>query len=175
MPCSNELILALRPFDLGPLAARLGVPFDPAKAYTEPEFRGQVEEPIINVLHGVLRSVSINLLSAHFSNCQTTSNRRDHLRVKTPAGPREFQPFAAYLYGDAGEVGDVWPENFVFGISLASRYFPIWLDWRDENGTAGDFFFDAETEAMIAEARVAIVAAIPEFAAAFIAVKQIFY
>jgi hypothetical protein len=37
--------------------------------------------------------------------------------------------------GDEGEIGDIYPDTFVVGVSISSRYVPTYLDWQDENGT----------------------------------------
>lgn len=78
------------------------------------------------------------------------------IHANTPAGRREFSTFSIGLHGD--EEG---PQTM--GISISSRYFPKWLDWRFEYGGSNDpVYFDAPTLEMMGKAKAALGAVIPE-------------
>ena len=175
MPYSNVLLLTISHEASASLARRLGAPVD-AGRFTEERYRSQVEEPLHKLLAPALHAAHLEVLAAHFPDVHEARGRwGNEIVATTPAGRRTFHPFEFYLYGDEGECGDAWPTDFLPGVSLVSRYKPTFLDWRDDVGTAGDFVFNAETMAMIEEARTAIAARVPEFAEAIVAVKFLFY
>jgi len=93
-----------------------------------------------------------------------------YIVTETPEGKRELSPFAISTFGDEDN-----PHEYM-GISIYSRYFPTWLDWRYEYGGSGTSIkFDAESMEMIDEARSAIGEIIPEVLDAEIVIVQQFY
>lgn len=56
-----------------------------------------------------------------------------YFNVDTPAGRRECSPFrlGMALYGEMGYDFPAVP----IGVALSGRYFPTFLDYRDESGT----------------------------------------
>lgn len=90
------------------------------------------------------------------------------LRAVTPAGPRFMAAFSLALAGDADEIGDPWPDGFSLGVTIATRYAPTWMDWRDEYGI-DQYRHD---ERLYTLARQAIVAVVPEMADAGLLVRM---
>ena len=82
----------------------------------------------------------------------------------TLEGPREFSTFS---------ISEAGPEDgpFTYGISILSRYFPVWVDWREVSGGSNDpVIFNRETLGMANSARSAIETVIPEIRTAPLAV-----
>jgi hypothetical protein len=176
MPLSNELVLGFRPVDLGPLCARYGIPFDPAGLDDNDAIENfkPTAEALAEAMSDDLRQAHRALLSGYFGT-SVKEDEHGYFDLVTPAGARKFSVFRAEPY--IGEAYEFWyaPENSFFGVALASRYFPVWLDWREEHGTDGCFVLDAELSALVEEARTAIAKHIPEFAGAIIALEPVFY
>lgn len=184
MPVSNEFLLALDLADLKPVAERLGVAWrepeqDPHDSYAaESAWSETVFAPVAARLDSEIRCVQRELLERRFGAVRDHPDRHrlgDYLVCDTPAGVREFRAMGLELHGDSGEMGDVWPGDFVWGVSLASRYFPIWLDWEDPHGTSGDLRMTSDVVAMIEEARAALKEVVPELERADFMTKITFY
>jgi len=95
-----------------------------------------------SVLEKLLPQVSIsNLLQAQENAlikagiCKGGKWGDRYFNAKTPKGIREFAPLSLEIIGDTDEIGDEYPDDFVVGISISGRYFPTYLDWKDEHGT----------------------------------------
>jgi hypothetical protein len=176
MPLSNELVLGFRPRDLGPLCARYDIPFDPAGLDDNDAIENfkPTAEALTEAMSHDLREAHQGLLSRHFG-APVEEDEHSYFDLITPAGVRKFSALSADPY--IGEAYEFWyaPENSFFGVALASRYFPVWLDWREEHGTDGCFVLDVDLLAMVEEVRAAIVERIPEFAGAIIALEPVFY
>ena len=85
------------------------------------------------------------------------------IRATTSEGPREFSTFSLEHFGDDTDDFDAM---FV-GVSILSRYFPVWLDWRETHGGSHlGFVLNPETNGMIDAARTALAKVIPEIAEA---------
>lgn len=110
--------------------------------YAKPGWEKEVEEEwgevhpaylantqLINSLNDELRRVQKELLLAEFGNC-VPSPRGYTSVVTTPEGLREFSPWCISTYGDE----DTETKDCIVGLSVAGRYFPNWLDWRDAHG-----------------------------------------
>lgn len=183
MPVSNEFLLALDLSDFKPVAERLGVSWQEPKqsqpSYeTESAWVEAVFTPVAKALDPEIRRVHKELLERRFGSSQEHPDRSrlgDYLVSDTPAGLREFASMGLGLYGDSGELGEVWPDDFVWGVSLASRYFPVWLDWQDPHGTSGDLRLTSEVLAMVEEARAALMEVVPELERADFMTKVTFY
>jgi len=100
----------------------------------------------------------------------------DYLLVKGLDGiARKTASFGLSLYYDPYEMGDE-PETAVFGVSLISRYFPVFLDWQKESGGSGDtIVLDPETLKLIEIGRRHISSVLPFIETAPIIVKELFY
>ena len=97
-----------------------------------------------------------------------------YLLTDTPLGTRCFRPFMFELFYDISEMDDT-PETSTFGVGLSARYFPTFLDWKDEHGTLYPVRFDTEMDALIRVARHHIEAEFPIFSTATIAVVERHY
>lgn len=101
----------------------------------------------------------------------TTSS---YLRYSTPWGEREIARFSPQFYYDPDEMGDE-PEDAVFGLSIAGRYYPRYLDVKNLRGTPGNFAFDAKAEAQISLLREVMKTHCPGFAVADVIVVRHHY
>jgi hypothetical protein len=90
-------------------------------------------------------------------------------------GLHEINPWGLFLSHDPDECGDT-DEEMVFGISLTSRYFPTFLDWKDQHGGSGCLvLFNPDTIRAIEYARSVISEVIPEITEATPLVKSFWY
>jgi hypothetical protein len=185
---SNEIILAITWRQAKALAARLGIAWlDPSQA-DRIEFGEQVEARLDAALSPALLEAHLEIVQARFDpNARVLSGdwvvdghalygSGGKILSATREGPRLFTPFRFLAHG-SDEMGDEWPGDYIAGVPLSGRYSPMWLDWRDENGGNLDKFFmdDPDMRAMMEQARQAVAARIPEFAAARYAVVLCFY
>jgi hypothetical protein len=182
MPVSNEFLLALSLAELKSVAERLGLnwrePEQDTSYKAEYNWADEIFAPIAEALAPDFKRVHQQLLEGRLGPTTLHPDKArlgDYLVCDTPSGVREFATMGLGLYGDSGELGEVWPDDFVWGVSLASRYFPIWLDWPDAHGTSGNLRLTAEVLEMIAEAREALKQVVPELEHADFMVKVTFY
>lgn len=62
----------------------------------------------------------------------------DHVYVQAPDGSvHELTKWTLTLDYDPREMGHI-PEDMLIGVSLISRYFPVFLDWMKDFGGSGD-------------------------------------
>jgi len=88
---------------------------------------------------------------------------------------RETDRFILDVYYDPHEMGEE-PEHAVLGVSLISRYFPVYLDWQKEHGGSGDpISLTPDVLRQIAIARGHISTVLPFIADAPIAIKELHY
>lgn len=93
----------------------------------------------------------------------------------SPVKPVKLIPWSFGLYYDPDEVGDT-PDSACFGISLISRYFPTFLDWRHSHGQSGDHIvFTSEFLEGIEIAKKYIRSVIPQIDQSNIVIQQIHY
>lgn len=185
MPVSNEFLLALDLDDLKPVAERLGLSWrEPARRQdthsheAENDWTETVFVPVAKALAPEIKRVHKELLERRFGAVREHPDGErlgDYLVCDTPAGVREFSTMGLGLYGDSGELGEIWSDDFVWGISLASRYFPIWLDWESPHGTSGDLRLTREVRDMVEEAQLALAVVVPELERADFMTKLCFY
>ncbi len=178
MAYGNEVMLALRWEVVRELAT--GAWIDP-HTVDEATFRDHVVLPLRRQLNPLLLEAHLQIIRTRFDpNARVTQARVIQLIVaQTPQGPREFSPFTFECVGEQMELGDRWPDDYVCGVRLSGRYYPVWLDWEDPHGGGAVVYTcwidDSGLRAMMEEARTAIVARIPEFARAEYIVKMTFY
>lgn len=91
------------------------------------------------------------------------------LLVKTPDGNRTMGSFTLELNYDPNEIGHE-PEDATIGISLSSRYFPTFLDYKDPHGTLTVLDLD-----LLQIARNNIEAEFPIFKQANVLIVEKFY
>jgi len=61
-----------------------------------------------------------------------------YIGILTPYGERMFSPARMEVFFDPDELGEEFPDDVLVGVALAKRYFPVYLDWK-ENGYAPNF------------------------------------
>jgi len=84
--------------------------------------------------------------------------------------------FCLEMTGDPVETRDRWPEDFIVGVPLDSRYEPTWLDLDRPYGTDGALLLDdPQTEQRIEQARAALADQAPAFKDAQIFHKLVWY
>jgi hypothetical protein len=129
--------------------------------YTVSGFAGvQVDEQ--------LRQVHLRLIRARFDPSAYLGQDR-YILANTPRGPREFSPFSIGGAGDEDE-----PPTY--GISIVSRYFPVWVDWAHSSGGSHvPIVLNEPVMEMADEARSAIAEVIPEIATAPLAIVLTHY
>lgn len=159
------------------LAARLGEAWEPPGARLESdwEYRERIVDPIAEQVAEPLATAHLDLIRTYFDpDAQFTPARvpvMSHVTAETPAGRREFRVFSLELSGDTINVGDPWPDGYILGVTLATRYHPTWMDWRDERG----IFQFAPDDGAYQAAVAAIAAAVPELADGQCAVRLDFF
>lgn len=90
--------------------------------------------------------------------------------ANTPEGVRHLQPFSIRTFGDEDNPYEK------FGISMWSRYSPVWLDWRYKHGgSGGSVVLDTTMQEWIEHARTALATVIPEIADAPVVIVSQFY
>ena len=81
--------------------------------------------------------------------------------INTEFGNREAKPWSLYICYDPWEVGD-WPEDATISINLSSRYFPCFIDMKNDCG--GLYSLDlTEIMSNVIIAQEEIVKVVPEF------------
>lgn len=93
---------------------------------------------------------------------------------QTPWGEREIRPFGPQMYYDQTEMEDE-REDAVFGVSIAARYRPVFLDMPSEHGTLKRFVLDSKTQRLVDIAYGALSKHIPGFATSNLVVLQRHY
>jgi len=84
--------------------------------------------------------------------------------------------FCLEMAGDPVETRDRWPEDFIVGVPLDSRYKPTWLDLDRPHGTDGALLLDdPQTDERIEQARAALAEQAPAFKDAQIFHKLVWY
>lgn len=74
----------------------------------------------------------------NFTGEDNVSPESDHVYVQAPDGTiHELSVWQLSLDYDPREMGHT-PEDMLIGVSLISRYFPVFLDWMKESGGSGD-------------------------------------
>ena len=97
-----------------------------------------------------------------------------HTEGTTKKGQRIFAHLSLEITGDEGELGDIYPDTFVVGISISSRYVPTYLDWQDENGTIDTICIDDQSK-LIKIIKDELEKIEPKFKTAKLFVKLCFY
>lgn len=153
--------------------------------YAKPDWEPEAEEEwgevhpayiadtdAIDTLNKALREVQQTLLKNEFGNCKTRPDNWGYL-VTTPEGQREFSPWCISTYGDE----DTDTKDKMVGLSVAGRYYPNWLDWRDRHGGGWNprLPLEPDYQRMLADAREAIRPVCPELADAPLLVISNFY
>jgi hypothetical protein len=108
-----------------------------------------------------------------FMNFDITKESDDYIFAETPEGEREFSHMRLEVHFDPYEMRER-PEDALIGISISSRYFPVFADWRDPSGGMWNIQVSPETEEMQV-ARQCIVDGLPEFSTARYYVKEKHY
>lgn len=174
MPYGNELFLGFSGNDILPAAEALGLTID--WEGNPPLGPSELVADIDKRLDGAY--VKCLGMFDFFTDIQSQDG---HYHVQTPLGRRDMVPWKLELAYDPYECGDETADA-VLGVSLISRYFPTYLDWKDPHGGSGaTLYLDATNMQMIDRARGWIVHAMPNatalqvFSTARICVKNIFY
>jgi hypothetical protein len=95
--------------------------------------------------------------------------------IATPTGSRMMSPWRLSFYYDCHEMGDT-EDDAILGISLITRYFPTFLDWRCDHGGSGDVItLNEGTMACIEVAKKHIIKVLPSFENAVIHIKELHY
>lgn len=145
-------------------------PIDPAVDYTAWE---DWEKNIITLIdEDKLLSAQVEALNANPKI--NVTNIQDVIHANTTAGKREFSQMALQVYFDDDEMEEHFPDDVIVGISLSSRYYPVYLDWEDPCGGVWNFCFD-DAKPMIKIFRDKLVEIEPIFKTAKVYVKEIFY
>ncbi len=97
-----------------------------------------------------------------------------HVFALTPDGQREFSPFSLEFYYQPIDMSDDL-DTAIVGVSISSRYFPRFADWRDPHGTFTPMIFDTELKKVQQIAKWEIVKAAPFMSDAVWIVKEIWY
>lgn len=173
MGYGTELIFALdRPTIHKYLQDGTAIPRDPAAL--EAFYEYDAVESIDPAIQTLLAAVHEQLVKQHIDpNAQfvTRSFGPPSLQVTHAklTKPHVLTPFAIESFGD--EEG---PRTL--GITLFSRYFPTWVDWREPHGGSGNpIILDAETLRMVELARNAIAPILPEIVDAPLAAVLVHY
>jgi hypothetical protein len=175
VPASNELILSICLDDVKALCAEHGVTW--TDLYDE---KHDVVYELSRKLEDKLIAAHVKLLDAKFGAGQrrnasgSLTSLGAQFTYDTPEGTRKFSPFSFQAFSDEDERKS-FPDGYRFGVSLASRYFPVYLDWREKNGTDGNFVLDQTLTAEIDVARTIIAEAVPCFADSVTAVLLQWY
>ena len=92
-----------------------------------------------------LEEITEKSIQAHKNACEEMGFvlqeiEQGYLIYQTPEGLRNLSPFSFEVHFE-GEDGCL--ESSVFGISITSRYFPTFVDWKFKHGGMGIFTFSA--------------------------------
>lgn len=101
------------------------------------------------------------------------ASKKDFIYAETPEGSREFKTFEIESAFDPFGCFES-PSDGLIGISVCSRYFPIFADWRDPNGGIYLIRLSPPLEEL-SIAQEEIVKFLPEFETANYYVKLIYY
>lgn len=157
------------------VAERLDVDF---RAPTEKDgswdYRKLVVDPLADAMQPALTETHLELLrhsvdpAAHYpAPGEHDGNGPLRTDLAVVNGHQQLRPFRMVHAGDEYEIGDEWPAGYIFGVTLATRYKPTFLDWETEHGihqyTHDDRRFRLAQEA--------IVRPFPEFAGGTLAVR----
>jgi len=133
-----------------------------------------IESPQFRALDKALIQAHLNVLLKSGIIKGKYKYKEDYLLAQTKKGIREFSTFHLGNYGDEGETNDTFPETYVIGVHLSSRYFPTYIDWEDPNGTISHF--DYETmKPLIDLAKQELIKVDKRFQEAHLFVKLIWY
>lgn len=171
MAYGHELFLGFRGLkDIGEAATALDIKVFINEGEIEPEDTyKQINERLQKAWHDAIVDIGLEIIR------ETTLNRHISFLIKTPVGEREMVPWSLELQYDPHECGDE-PEDAILGVSLISRYYPTYLDWREEHGGSGLVIsLDANTLWAIERAKFHIKNVYPIFGKADIHAKEIFY
>lgn len=170
MAYGSELYVAVPLDSIPALAASCGVGWDGSAAPESEEFTFQVED-LAAALTPAVRAAQLEVIRARFDPA-AAPDRGGFVAAATPAGMRRFGPWEFEVDGDPVELGDRWPDDFAAGVSVWSRYFPAFADWRHPHGGSGaPITLAGETLEMFDQARDALAGRIPLFARAVPTVK----
>jgi len=117
-----------------------------------------------------LISIHLDLVKTHLDP-NATVDQSGYVTVNSSefSGSVQLSPFSIEALSD--EDGPV-----TYGISLISRYFPTWIDWKEPHGGSGDpIILDEPTLKMAELARVALSEVIPELLTAPLGVVLVHY
>ena len=92
---------------------------------------------------------------------------------ETPLGKRTMKPFVLECHYDPSN--EETEEEAIIGISVSHRYFPIFVDWKDDNGSIYMAVFDEETNNILEIAINRILEELPWMSKAVWIVKQKHY
>lgn len=146
-----ELVLRLTDKQVIELFPEGDRPENLAEMLAEPDQRFEVYELLCDTeVARRVRAAYRPALEERFGSA--TPGRHDgYFVVDTPTGRREFRAWSIGTHGDEDE-----PDQ-VFGVSLLSRYTPVWLDWReDHGGSNGPIDLGQEAWQLIYDARMTL-------------------
>lgn len=126
MPSGAEIVLGFTTWnDSKAVMGNMGLKYDK----DERDFSDSCAVQL-NRINGLLKDIHRQcLVDAGFTVIGTTRN--GYIEATTPAGKREFAPFAIEVIYDPDEMGDEEPR---LGIAISGRYFPTFADWYDGSG-----------------------------------------
>lgn len=104
---------------------------------------------------------------------EVDSDSYDYRLVQSPWGPRRSGVWDLILQFDTLEIGDQI-DDISLGITLSSRYFPAFVDMKNQHGTLGNTI-SLEGNSLIGIATDEIKKELPYFANATLYVREIFY
>lgn len=174
MPYGNELFLGFSGDDIAPAVQALGLTLEwDGDPYLQPDdVRAAIDEKLDAAYRQTLGMFDF---FSEVKREDSVSRGVGYYIVTTPLGKRTMSPWELELAYDPHECGDE-PQDAVFGVSLISRYFPTYLDWKEPHGGSGNtIYLDGINMLMIDQARAFIVHAMPNFSAARICIKTKFY
>jgi hypothetical protein len=126
------------------------------------------------VLDKSIKSAQIKMLAEEGYQYLGWEDDSLHLVYDTPWGRRDFQAMRLALYYDWREMGER-PQDAVVGVSLSSRYRPMFLDAQDPHGTIYHFILDEPMQGRIALARRRLTQHVPAFDTSRLMVVQQHY
>lgn len=185
MAYGNEIALVLDWDAVGALCRRYGLTWHDPGRTSQGEFFDEVVEPLQQLVAGPLRDSHLALLEAAYPGRVLSKGPvqggfqpfGDSPHVEVRGVWRPVGTFALELFGDEGELGHRWPTEHRVGVSLWSRYVPVWLDIDDYlyGGSHSPLVFDAAVLDRVEQARAALAAEVSEFADAALAVQPRWY
>jgi hypothetical protein len=85
------------------------------------------------------------------------------IKWQTPVGPREIIPWTFEFQLDQDEMGEK-PSDAIIGVPVSGRYWPTFVDWRNQHGTVWNLVVGPKEPIEMGIARSYIIEAVPAFA-----------